>query len=95
MSSHSYLQIENENIFININGEFAREMKLKYLSLIVAFFLVMEYGEVIFLHKSKLVFINEHLDRLWQSARGISLDIPLSKEDIIFEIEKVLKKREL
>ena len=47
------------------------------------------------LHKSKLVFISEHLDRLYNSARGISLNIPLSKDEIIFEIEKVLLKNEM
>ena len=51
--------------------------------------------EGIRLHKSKLVFISEHLDRLFNSARGISLNIPLSKDEIILEIEKVLLKNEM
>ena len=51
--------------------------------------------EGIRLHKSKLVFISEHLDRLFNSARGISLNIPLSKDEIILEIEKVLLKNKM
>ena len=51
--------------------------------------------EGIRLHNSKLVFINEHLERLFNSAHGISIDIPLSKEAIIFEIEKVLHKNSM
>ena len=51
--------------------------------------------EGIRLHNSKLVFINEHLERLFNSANGISIDIPLSKEAIISEIEKVLNKNSM
>ena len=51
--------------------------------------------EGIRLHQSKLMFINEHLDRLFQSAAGISLNIPLSKRKIIKEINKVLLKNSM
>jgi branched-chain amino acid aminotransferase len=47
------------------------------------------------LHKSKLVFIEDHLDRLYASAKGISLDIPYSKQNIINEINKVLDKNKM
>ena len=47
------------------------------------------------LHKSKLIFIEKHIDRLFESAKGISLDIRLSKEDIIHEINKVLRKNSM
>ena len=49
--------------------------------------------EGIRLHKNKLVFIDDHLDRLFESAKGISLNIPFSKEEIINEISKVLVKK--
>ena len=51
--------------------------------------------EGIRLHKSKLIFINEHLDRLFNSANGISINISLTKKDIIKEIEKVLSKNKM
>jgi branched-chain amino acid aminotransferase len=51
--------------------------------------------EGIRLHKSKLVFIEDHLDRLYASAQGISLDISYSKEEIIYEINKVLDKNKM
>ena len=41
------------------------------------------------------MFINEHLDRLFQSAAGISLNIPLTKRKIINEINKVLLKNSM
>ena len=57
-----------ENYFI--------EVKLKYLFLQRISFLGDGVWEGIRLHKNKLVFIDDHLDRLFKSAKGISLDIP-------------------
>ena len=51
--------------------------------------------EGIRLHDSKLLFIDEHLDRLFNSAKGISLNIDLKKEGIISEIKKVLIKNNM
>ena len=41
------------------------------------------------------MFINEHLDRLYKRVAGISLDISLSKKNIIREIRKVLTKNNM
>ena len=93
MSSHSYIyNSKNENIYININGELFSRDKAKISVFDSGFLLGDGVWEGIRLHKSKLVFIYEHLDRLFNSASGISLNIPLSKDEIIFEIEKVLTK---
>jgi len=51
--------------------------------------------EGIRLHQSQLVFIEDHLDRLYASAKGISLDISYTKKQIINEINKVLKKNNM
>ena len=96
MSSHSFLHnSKNENIFININGELFPRNEAKISVFDSGFLLGDGVWEGIRLHKSKLVFIHEHLDRLFESARGISLHIPLSKDDIIFEIKKVLNKNSM
>ena len=96
MSSHSYIyNSKNENIYININGELFSRDKAKISVFDSGFLLGDGVWEGIRLHKSKLVFISEHLDRLFNSARGISLNIPLSKDEIILEIEKVLLKNEM
>ena len=96
MSSHSYIHnSKNENIYININGELFSRDKAKISVFDSGFLLGDGVWEGIRLHKSKLVFISEHLDRLFNSARGISLNIPLSRDEIIFEIEKVISKNEM
>ena len=96
MSSHSYISNpKNKDIFININGELYHRNNAKISVFDSGFLLGDGVWEGIRLHKSKLVFISEHLERLFNSARGISLKIPLSKEDIIFEIEKVLLENKM
>ena len=96
MGSHSYINNPlNENIFININGELFRRSEAKISVFDSGFLLGDGVWEGIRLHKSKLVFIDEHLDRLFNSANGLSIKIPLSKKDIIFEIEKVLLKNNM
>jgi len=96
MSSHSYISNKkNEDIFININGELFHRNEAKISVFDSGFLLGDGVWEGIRLHQSKLVFIEEHLNRLYASAKGISLDIPYSKENIIDEINKVLAKNKM
>ena len=93
MSSHSYISNpKNEDIFININGELFHRNEAKISVFDSGFLLGDGVWEGIRLHKSSLVFIEDHLDRLYKSAQGISLDIPYSKKEIIYQINKVLDK---
>ena len=96
MSSHSYISNpKNKDIFININGELFHRSKAKISVFDSGFLLGDGVWEGIRLHKSKLMFIDDHLERLFNSAAGISLNIPLSKNEIIDEINKVLIKNSM
>ena len=96
MSSHSFIyDPKNENIFININGELYPRSEAKISVFDSGFLLGDGVWEGIRLHQSKLMFIDEHLDRLFESAAGISLNIPYSKKNIIDEINKVLSKNSM
>ena len=80
MSSHSFIyDPKNENIFININGDLYPRSEAKISVFDSGFLLGDGVWEGIRLHQSKLMFIDEHLDRLFESAAGISLNIPFSK----------------
>ena len=93
MNSHSYIaNPKNEDIFININGELFHRSKAKISVFDSGFLLGDGIWEGIRLHQSVLVHIDKHLERLYNSAKGISLHISLKKEDIINEINKTLKK---
>jgi branched-chain amino acid aminotransferase len=96
MSSHSYISNpKNKDIFININGELFHRSEAKISVFDSGFLLGDGVWEGIRLHKSKLMFIDDHLERLFNSAAGISLKIPLSKNEIIDEINKVLIKNSM
>ena len=96
MSSHSYISNQkNEDIFININGELFHRSEAKISVFDSGFLLGDGIWEGIRLHKSKLVFIEDHIDRLFASAEGISLNIPYSEQEIIDQINKVLDKNKM
>jgi len=96
MSSHSYISDpKNEDIFININGELFHRSKAKISIFDSGFLLGDGVWEGIRLHQSRLVFIEDHLDRLFASAKGISLNISYSREEIIHEVNKVLNRNKM
>ena len=96
MSTHSFIvNPKNESILININGKFFRRNEAKISVFDSGFLLGDGVWEGIRLHQSVLVYIEEHLDRLYQSAEGISLYINLQKEDIINEINRTLAKNNM
>lgn len=94
--SHSYISNPlNEDIYININGKLFHRSEAKISVFDSGFLLGDGVWEGIRLHNSQLIFIDDHIDRIFNSASGISLKIPLSKEDIISEIKKVLSKNSM
>ena len=96
MSSHSYIKnSKNDNIFININGELFIRNEAKISVFDSGFLLGDGIWEGIRLHRSVLIHIEDHLERLYKSAEGISLDIGLQEEDIIKEINKTLTKNNM
>ncbi|MFL2511019.1 MAG: aminotransferase class IV [Candidatus Neomarinimicrobiota bacterium] len=96
MSSHSYISNpKNDDIYININGKLVHRNQAKISVFDSGFLLGDGVWEGIRLHKKKLVFIEKHLDRLYDSAKGISLNISLTKKQIISEVMKVLEKNSM
>jgi len=96
MSSHSYISNpKNKDIFININGQLFHRSEAKISVFDSGFLLGDGVWEGVRLHRSKLVFIEDHLDRLFASAKGISLDITYTREKIVNEINKVLDKNKM
>ena len=74
MSSHSYIKNDkNYDIFINIDGKLFHRNEAKISVFDSGFLLGDGVWEGIRLHKNKLLFIDNHLDRLFESAKGISL----------------------
>ncbi|MCL4302516.1 MAG: aminotransferase class IV [Anaerolineae bacterium] len=85
----------NENILIYVNGELYPRNEAK-ISVFDSGYLVGDgVWEAVRLHDGVLVFLDEHLDRLWQGAATIGLDIGMSREALTGEIWKTLRANDM
>ena len=74
---------------INLNGDIQQEA---YISVLDHGFLFGDsVYEVVSTHHGRLCFVQEHLKRLQNSARALSLEIPLADDAMIREIEKTVE----
>ena len=96
MKSHTSIKNPlNDDIYININGDLFKRNEAKISVFDSGFLLGDGVWEGIRFHNSKLLFIDAHLDRLFNSAKGIDLKIHLKKTEIISEIFKVIDKNQM
>ncbi len=85
----------NENIFINVNGLFLRRNDAK-ISVFDSGYLVGDgIWEGIRLTKGRLIFLEDHLNRLWQAAKATSIQFPYSKEELTAIIYQTLEKNNM
>lgn len=74
---------------INLNGDIQQDVHISVLD--HGFLFGDSVYEVIGTHHGQLCFMKEHLRRLRNSAKAISLNIPLTDEQMIEEIHKTVK----
>lgn len=85
----------NKDIKIYINGEYFKREKAK-ISVFDSGYLVGDgIWEALRLHQGVLVFLDDHLERLWSSAASVGLQFPFSKKELTEIIQKVLQKNEM
>ena len=85
----------NENVWISINGEFFQRNEAK-ISVFDSGYLVGDgVWEGIRLHHGKLVFIEDHLKRLWTAAKATGIKLPFTKEELILSIKSTLSRNEM
>ena len=96
MGTHEYVaDIRNDDVWISINKNLFRRNEAKISVFDSGFLLGDGIWESFRLHKGVLVFIDDHLDRLFRGAASISLDIPYSREEIISEIKNVISSNKM
>ncbi len=72
----------NEDVSIYINGEFYTRKDAK-ISVFDSGYLVGDgVWEGLRLHHGQLVFLEDHFNRLWQSAKVVGIELPFSKADL-------------
>ncbi|WP_162339998.1 aminotransferase class IV [Cyclobacterium salsum] len=85
----------NKDIQIFINGTFHARDQAK-ISVFDSGYLVGDgVWEAFRVHEGKLVFIEQHLDRLWQSAKVIGIDLPFSRGTLIANVRKTLEVNDM
>jgi branched-chain amino acid aminotransferase len=85
----------NANILIYINGELAPRSEAR-ISVFDSGFLVGDgIWEGLRLHHGVFVFLEEHLDRLFQGAAAISLDIGMTRKEITEALYQTVRANEM
>ncbi len=85
----------NENVLIYINGELFPRNEAK-ISVFDSGYLVGDgIWEALRLHEGVLVFLDEHLDRLWQGAATIGMDVGMSREELTDVLWQTINANEM
>jgi branched-chain amino acid aminotransferase len=85
----------NEKVLIYVNGELHPRNEAK-ISVFDSGYLVGDgVWEALRLHHGVLVFLEEHLDRLWQGAATIGMDIGMSRAELTEKIWYTLRANDM
>lgn len=94
MLTGTHVSIEdsrNNDVLVYINGELVHRNDAK-ISVFDSGYLIGDgIWEAVRFHNGVLVFIDQHLERLYAAAKSIGLVLKLSKQQLINEVNKVLQ----
>ena len=95
-STHDYeIDSRNDNIQIYINGQFFPRADAKVSVMDSGYLLGDGVWEGIRLYNNHLIHLEKHLERLYEGAETIQMDIGISKSEMKSALEKTLKKNEM
>ena len=95
-STHDYeIDSRNDNIQIYIDGQFFPRADAKVSVMDSGYLLGDGVWEGIRLYNNHLIHLEKHLERLYEGAETIQMDIGVSKSEIKSALEKTLKKNEM
>jgi branched-chain amino acid aminotransferase len=85
----------NEKVLIYVNGDLVPRSEAS-ISVFDSGYLIGDgIWEALRLHEGVLVFLDEHLDRLWQAAATVGMDLKMSREDLTAELWLTLDANEM
>ena len=85
----------NETILINVNGELVPRHEAK-VSVFDSGFLVGDgVWEGLRLHEGRLLFVDDHMARLYEGAKAIGMDIGMTKEELLEEVWRTLRANDM
>jgi branched-chain amino acid aminotransferase len=82
-SMHDVSDPRNASILINVNGELKPRAEAVVSVFDSGFMLGDGVWEGLRVHRGKLTFLDRHLDRLFEGAKALAMDIGLSREELI------------
>jgi branched-chain amino acid aminotransferase len=82
----------NEDVLVYINGEFFRREEAR-ISVFDSGFLVGDgVWEGLRLHEGDFAFLEEHIDRLFQGAKAIGLEIGMTRQEITAALHETARR---
>ncbi|MDP9423163.1 MAG: aminotransferase class IV [Pseudomonadota bacterium] len=79
---HDVSDPRNASILINVNGELKPRAEATVSVFDSGFMLGDGVWEGLRVHKGRLAFLDRHLDRLFEGAKAIAMDVGLSRDDL-------------
>ncbi|MEO9469219.1 aminotransferase class IV [Parasphingorhabdus sp.] len=94
--THDYAEDpRNQNILINVNGVMTPRAKAVVSVFDSGFMLGDGVWEGLRVHKGRIAFLDAHLDRLFEGAKAIAMDIGLSRESLTSRLYETLTANEM
>src|SRR6201996_5925346 len=82
----------NDSVKVYVNGDFVPRNEARVSGFDAGFVLGDGVWEGLRLVKGKLISLTAHLDRLFEGARSIQLDIGLTREGVVKAVQDTLDK---
>ncbi|WP_108810039.1 aminotransferase class IV [Sphingorhabdus sp. Alg231-15] len=90
--THDYVEDpRNETILINVNGVITPRAEAMVSVFDSGFMLGDGVWEGLRLHKGKIAFLGAHMDRLFEGAKAIAMDIGISREDLVARLYQTIE----
>jgi branched-chain amino acid aminotransferase len=90
-SMHDVSDPRNESILINVNGELKPRAEAVVSVFDSGFMLGDGVWEGLRVHRGKPLFLDRHLDRLFEGAKAIAMDVGLSKDQLSSRLLETLE----
>lgn len=85
----------NENVLVYVNGDLVPRGQATVSVFDSGFILGDGVWEGIRLHHGRFAFLDRHLDRLFEGAKAIDLDIGLSREELIEALNETVRANQM
>ncbi len=94
-SMHDVSDPRNASILINVNGELKPRAEAVVSVFDSGFMLGDGVWEGMRVHQGRLAFLDRHLDRLFEGARALAMDIGLTRDDLAKRLYDTLDANEM